>query len=308
MSESFQPKIIKKYINVNTKFRPFVKDSQPKNTVFKITLPESITNVLSMKLKSFNAPNTEYTFSVTEINNSFDVISNGITTTIKVIPGRYVNPVMPIPSDSTLLLEQINVQLSPFDIRMIFIPELQKYAFTGNNITNIEINFDVQNNYIYNTFGWLMGFHHSYYSKDQKYVRTYPLNECDKQQKGLVSGIIIVGGNKYYLADAFVQLPNTSLYYMLYVDDYLGNVENAFYEGCFPSNNNAKNILAQVTTKYSYTHNTFYETDTNASFERVYTGPVTLSKLHIRLFDDNDRIAELNNADYTFLLELKVKM
>ena len=111
-----------------------------------------------------------------------------------------------------------------------------------------------------------------------------------------------IGSNQYYLADAEVLLPNTSFYYMLYVDDYLSNVEDAFYEGCFPSNNNAKNILAQITTKYALDNNTFYETDTDASFERVYSGPVTLNKLHIRLFDDNNNIVDFNNADYSFLL------
>lgn len=298
-------KVMKKYINVNTKFRPFVKGVQPSNTDFKITLPESIKNVLSMKLKSFNAPSTEYTFSVNETNNSFDVISNEATKTIKVLPGKYTNP-----SDinDSLLLQQINAQLVSVGISMIFIPELQRYAFTGNNITKVEINFDVRDNYIYNTLGWKMGFHHSYYSKDPKCARTYPFNECEKNKRGLVGGLITVGNTQYYLADTYILLPNTSLYYMLYVDDYLNNVENSFYEGCFPSNNNAKNILAQVTTKYAYDNNTFYETDTEASFERVYTGPVTLNKLHIRLFDDNDTIVDLNNADYTFLLELKVKV
>ena len=77
-----RPTTMKKYINVNTKFRPFVKGIQPKNTDFLISLPNPIRNVLSMKLKSFNSPNAEYTFTVDEKNNSFDVIVGNDTITV----------------------------------------------------------------------------------------------------------------------------------------------------------------------------------------------------------------------------------
>jgi hypothetical protein len=296
---------MKRYININTKFRPFVKGIQPKNTDFTISLPDSINNVTSMKLKMFSAPDVEYTFPVSEDNNSFEVMSNdGKTTTITVIPGKYSTQ---LNGDgvvsSTFLLEQINSQLVPLGIEMVYINEIQRFAFTGNNITNIELNFDVHNNYIYNTFGWIMGFHHSYYSKLPKYSSTYPTNQC-KKETGLVGGLINIGNKTYYMGDTPVILPNTSLYYMLYVDDFLNNVDTTFYEGCFPANNNSKNILAQIATRYAKHHNTFYLTDTADSYQRVYSGPVTLSKLHIRLFDDNNNIVEFNNSDYTFLLEL----
>lgn len=293
---------IKKYINVNTKFRPFIKGSQEKNTDFIIDLPNPIQNVLSMKLKSFNAPDAEYTFSVSETNNSFDVISNGITTTINVLPGKYTKDTF------SLLKQQIDVQLAAagLGITIEYIPELERFAFTGNTIANVELNFDVNNNYIYNTFGWIMGFRSCYYSNDAKYVMSYPNTSC-KQKIDLKGGITTIAGQPYYLADSPIVLPNTSMYYMLYVDDYLNNMEDGFYEGCFPSNTNVKNILAQVTTKYAYTNNTFYETDTDASFERVYNGPVTLRKLHIKLYDDNNTIVDFNNRDYCFLLEIVTK-
>ena len=49
MNEQRDFKTIKKYINVNTKFRPFVKEVQPNNTDFVITLHQPIKNVMSMK-------------------------------------------------------------------------------------------------------------------------------------------------------------------------------------------------------------------------------------------------------------------
>ena len=82
MSHS-RPTTMKKYINVNTKFRPYVKGVQPKNTDFLVTLPNPIRNVLSMKLKSFNAPNAEYTFSVDELIK--------ILRSKKLIRGKFVS-------------------------------------------------------------------------------------------------------------------------------------------------------------------------------------------------------------------------
>lgn len=295
-------KFTAQYINVNTKFRPWVKGVQPPNTDFIVTLPQPLRNVHSMKLKSFNAPSAEYTFSVKETNNSFDVIVNGTTTTIRVIPGKYMNP--PSGSNNSILLDQINLQLAPFDISLVFIHEISKYAFTGNNISNVEINFDVRDNYIINTFGWILGFHKSYCSKDAKYATVYPNNHC-KKEVPLITGLTTLGTQLYYIADATVVLPNTALYYSLYVDDFLNNSSNSFTEACFPSNNiGGKNLLAQITTKYAIDNNTFYETDTSESFIRVYSTPVTLTKLHIILYDDNSNVVEFNNTDYTFLLEI----
>ena len=287
----------KKYINVNTKFRPFVKGAQEKNTDFIIDLPSPIRNVLSMKLKSFSAPDTEYTFSVSESNNSFEVVSgNGsTTTTVSVLPGKYTMETL------DKLLDSVNAQIIFLGIELEYDVILQKFRFKGANIGGVELNFDVQNSYIYETFGWTLGFKKSYYSN--KIQTNYPDKSCPKNM-GNLGGITVINGVQYYLADSPVMLPNTSLYYMLYVDDFLNNMEDAFYEGCFPSNNNIKNVLAKVTTKYAYSNNTFYETDTDASFERVYSGPVTLNKLHIKLFDDNNKIVDFNNSDYTFLLEI----
>ena len=86
-------RIIQKYINVNTKFRPYVKGEQAKSTDFLVSLPNPISNVLSMKLKTFNAPNAEYTFDIKENNNSFQIIDVSAPTnptTITIPPGSYL--------------------------------------------------------------------------------------------------------------------------------------------------------------------------------------------------------------------------
>ena len=305
-----------KYLNVNTKFRPFVKGVQPSSTDFLVTLPIPIKNVLSMKLKTFNAPDNEYTFDVSEKNNSFEVFVNGNSTptTVVVAPGKYNNPEPGSPS-SSLLLDQVNSQLTPLGITMVFLPELKRYAFTGNNIRNVEINFDVagkENNFIYNTFGWILGFQRSYYSNKAQYAYSYPNTKCIKTDSNVsgvvtVTGLASIGNSVYYLAEEPIQLPNTSAYYLLSINDFLNESNVYFYEACFPSNNIMDNIFARITTKYALDNNTYYDTDVIESYKREYAGPVTLSKLHIRLYDDNYNILEFNNTNYSFLLELEVK-
>lgn len=289
---------MKKYINVNTKFRPFINGSQEKNTDFIIDLPLEIRNVVALKLKSFSAPNTEYTFSVSETNNSFYVIVDGVATAVKVLPGKYTLATL------DKLLASVNEQINVFGINLEYDDVLQKFRFGGTNIKNVELNFAVQNNHISDTFGWILGFNQAYYSKDPKYSHSYPEEGCPKKA-GDIGGLTTIGGVPFYLANFPTTMPNTSLYYLVYLDDFLNNMEDSFYEGCYPSNNNIKNVLAKVSTKYAADNNTFYETDSDDSFERVYSGPVTLNRLHVKIFDDNNKIVDFNNRDYTFLLELE---
>lgn len=314
-------RIYQKYLNVNTKFRPYIKGQQPSSTDFLVTLPTPVRNVLSMKLKTFNAPNTEYTFNVKENNNSFQIIDvsggTSVPYTIKVPAGSYLT------SQLVYVVNQLLASaLGVTDIELDYLTPiatggLQRFAFKSvnpaNPITNYELNFDVHvDNYIFNTFGWKLGFQKSYYSKNTDLAKNpFPGLSCENNT-GNVKGTstyddATFNSDTYYLADTPIALPNTSPYYLLSINDFLNQSDVTFIEACYPSNNIMDNIFARITTKYADDNNTVYETDVTESYKRVYSGPVTLSKLHIKLYDDNNNIIDLNNADYSFLLELEVK-
>ena len=310
-------RIIQKYVNVNTKFRPYVKGQQPKSTDFLLTLPNPIRNVLSMKLKTFNAPNAEYTFDIGEKNNTFEVfdIISTQKKTISISPGSYTSDQLKVNVNTALT----NVGLGNIQLDYITpIPPpsggLGMFAFksvgpiTSPPIDQYEFNFDVNvNNYIYETFGWKLGFRKSYYSANGEYQKNIPNQECPKKF-GNVGGLSVFNETTYYLADSPIAMPNTSTYYLLSINDFLYQSDLTFHEACYPSNNIMDNIFARIDTRYSQDSNTMYETDTGEPFKRVYSGPVTLSKFHIKLYDDNNNILDLNNADYSFLLELEVKV
>ena len=80
------------------------------------------------------------------------------------------------------------------------------------------MNFDTNNNYIFNTFGWILGFQKSIYGKED-----------------------LDDDNRYY-AENPVNMPNTTPYYLLYINDFTNNVYDTFTEGCFPSNNTLSSL------------------------------------------------------------------
>jgi hypothetical protein len=334
-------RIIQKYINVNTKFRPYVKGEQAKSTDFLVSLPNPISNVLSMKLKTFNAPDSEYTIDINLSNNSFEVINRiptpNTSQLITIPPGNYNTEQMLNTVNAALLMSAGHASF--LELLYISLPNgraLNRFAFIprenyGGTIRDFELNFDVKpNNYIYNTFGWKLGFQKSYYSSKQPIIDLTPapinlvtppsiennIPECPKNVGNIggltrttftESGVLLPEIALYYLADTPITMPNTSSYYLLALNDFLNQSDLTFHEACYPSNNIMDNIFARVNTKYALDNNTVYEADNSECYKRTYSGPVTLSKLHIKLYDDNNNIAELNNADYSFLLELEVK-
>ena len=250
-------RIIQKYINVNTKFRPYVKGEQAKSTDFLVSLPNPISNVLSMKLKTFNAPDSEYTIDINLSNNSFEVIdtTTGYTSQlITITPGNY---------NTEQMLNTVNAALSASaghaaKLKLVYISSdegraLNRFAFLPidelvNPLTNFELNFDVKpNNYIYNTFGWKLGFQKSYYSSKQPIIDLTPapinplipppsiennVPECPKNVGNIggrtfltlnqiIGGVVVNTTLDYYLADTPITMPNTSSYYLLALNDFL---------------------------------------------------------------------------------------
>lgn len=328
-------RVIQKYVNVNTKFRPYVKGEQSKSTDFLVTLPNPIRNVLSMKLKTFNAPDSEYTFSINLTNNSFEVIdataAPPTTQLITIPPGNYIGADLTTVVNNALTAAggaAANLELTY--VSSGALGGLDRYAFQAIvpvALTNYELNFDVKpNNYIYNTFGWKLGFQKSYYSAiyNTTITRSPPpgatiaenVPACPKNI-GNVGGISFITSGptppgpatlSYYMADTPIpQTGNKSPYYLLSINDFLNQSDLTFHEACFPSNNIMDNIFARINSKYAQDNNTVYETDNTECYKRTFSGPVTLSKFHIKLYDDNNNILDLNNADYSFLLELEIK-
>ena len=301
-------KVISRYLNINTKFRPFIKNKQQPSNDFFITLPNTVKNVVAMKLIDINIPDLEYTFSVNQNNNSFHIFNrNNNNTTLITVPDRSYD-------DKEELITQVNelikakLPLLGHDghdghdtwvntctdeindctwndnilnmISLKYDDELKKFYFQTDG--TFELNFDTNNNYIFNTFGWILGFQKSIYG----------VEDLDKDDR--------------YYAENPVNMPNTTPYYLLYINDFTNNVYDTFTEGCFPSNNTVSSILTKVNTRFSEENNTLFISGTEEECFRQYSSPVNLDKLHIKLLDENQNLVHLNNCNWNFLLKLEV--
>lgn len=323
-------KTIPKYLHVNTKFRPHVKGQQPKATDFLLDLPYTISNVVSMKLKSMIIPNTEYAFGLDETNNCFRIYdaSNVDGKDICIPPGNYTIDSLQAMVNANLVDAGIN------DIQLRYniaadpsgVTSLKQFHFSQFPHHENDISFDLDFNVcpeesIHNTFGWALGFHKPYYSHKLPAIGIRDTSSCnvcfENRNTGLVGAPV-----KYYSTDSsftigffadepksnfedVVLLP-TSSYYLLSINDYVNNGDVTFIDACLPSNViNDPNILAKIPSKYADSFYNVYN-DLDEEVKRVYSGPVDLKRMQIRLYNDNNRIVNLNNADYSFLLELEV--
>ena len=107
-----------------------------------------------------------------------------------------------------------------------------------------------------------------------------------------------------YTADAIID-PASLRYIYLAVDDFCNSSHNHFIN-VFNDSIMNPNILARISVKGAY-FSLLMENDFNIVTEpRTYFGPVDIQRLRIRLFDDRGRLLNMNNANYSFCLDLKM--
>lgn len=298
------------FVNINSAFREYVKGVQQPVNNFITTLPAPIKNVTSLRLNTFQSPDTEYT--LTTNNNQFYIILNNISYMIEVKPGRYSEPADLV----SVVQSAINSYANLYGV--VFFnhnDDLRKFDFSGQDpsqIPTFELNFDGEENknkYIDQTFGWEVGFRKSYYSNKPEYLTA--LGEKCKTNVENIGGITF---NKYensntYLGEMVVILPNLSKYYLLSVEDYQQSSDYVYIEGVFPIKNlNDTAIIEKVPTRYAKLVSSTISNTWEVSLPRVYGNPVTLSRFRIRLYDDKNQLVDLNNDDYSFTLKLTIQL
>ena len=359
------------YLNFNSKFRPYIKGEQEPSNDFTITLPNPIYNVTSIQPISAIFPVSEYTIRFDESNNKFKIRINNTEYVVRVPVGTYQgaeaeqaldtllengtvtpNNIIQIVNQAIVETRNSATPAWPPDlfVELVYIVPLRRYAFrqcseTLKNdvpqpdtaIANIdfELNFDVDPSlYIYETFGWTLGFEKSYYSKNFKKDVTYGSTSCqntcvgDLNQGAGLTGLADacknlrsknINGisqykmltsddtnlNDYYIAEKLVVMPATSLYYLMAITDFTNSGNNPFIEACLPSNAMiTSDVIAKIPTNYAEENATSQDDGSPLNLQRVYKNPVTLSKLRIRLYDETIRLADINNGDFSFMLQV----
>ena len=284
-------RILRKYINIDTRFRENYYGSESTN--FLVNLPIQFTNVVSLQLSALELIGSFYAINKVNGNNYFSIYipdQNLDPLIIKIPDGNYdylslQNYLNTIMTNQTNLYQYISFTSD------INTPNGTSNGGSGRMVVgiiknapslfNFQLNFqaDINGHFDANTplplkFGWIAGFRNGVYENNSTYVS---------------EGVIDLSGPKY-------------LY--LVIDDFNNSVNDGFY-GAFSSSLLNKNILARITLEPGIFN---YFSENNFSLvttPRQYFGPVTINKFQVQLLDEYGRILNLNNMDYSFCLNLQ---
>uniref|UniRef100_A0A6C0HQL7 Uncharacterized protein n=1 Tax=viral metagenome TaxID=1070528 RepID=A0A6C0HQL7_9ZZZZ len=269
-------KTVKQYISIDSKFRPNYFNT--KSTNFEINLPNAYPNILSMSLKQVSLPCSYYSISKTLGNSTFNVTKSGTVSNITIPDGNYA-PFSNISSFVTGLPGGVSFTIDSVSGRA---------SFTNTSGGDIIITFNVDSTFNIdpNTplplrCGWQLGFRSASYT-----VQTGATFSSE--------GICMITGPQYGF---------------LSINDYQMN-ECQSYTAMYSSSVLQKNILDRIelssSTQKIMNGGLFCVINPDKTESpRTYFGPVNINRLKIGLYDEYGRIIDLNNMDWSFVLELE---
>ena len=274
-------------VNLNSCFRNNYDQSNPCD--FLYILPSEIKNVVAMRLVSIEIPNAWYLFSSLKKNNVFEIIVSYPTPVSYkiVIPDgnydcnslqKYLNTTYFFESnvESDNPLYRIKFSIDKHSLKSKF--EILNKNFDDNNLSqmSISLHFANENSNSLNTFGWILGF------RLGNYMNIYD---------SLVSeGLFDSGGDRY-------------IYLSINDFQYNSNTSNMV---CFDKSILNENILAKIPMRDGKL--SLIVNDNNHALVKLrrYNGPITLSRLQIKIFDQFGSVIDLNHMDYSLTLELQI--
>ena len=276
-------RILKRRLPVDTKFSD--KWSSPKSNDFTINLPTKLSKVASMHLTSIEFPIAFYNISKCYGNNQFTIVIHEtatpatVTEVLTMEDGNY---------SATELVSHINTLLIALGgfyntIKCSYDPNSGHVTFDTSDaaITSIELYFNLNSageeytsTSITMRAGYVFGFKNSSYTG----LKTYT-------SEGILNASPI---NYVYLA----------------IEDFNQNVNNNFISA-MSDTVSSSDIIARITVGDNY-FGVINETNKSIITEpREYFGPVDISRLRIRVYDEYGRILDMNNADFSCCLTIK---
>jgi hypothetical protein len=297
-------RVITKCLNIDTRFRDNLYSTHSSD--FTLQLPTKFNKVVSMSLSSLELPVTFYSISSYYGNNFVflrasynDTSNNNILTAEKVVivpDGNY---------NAQDLLDKINRILAPVDADggLAYPDDMFSYIQLTLDITDTgsgtgKVTIQPSGLYASRILNIMMDF-----TRD---INGIVDNVEPSTRLGWNLGFLRrkYDGQTSHIADAVID-PASLRYIYLAVDDFCNSSHNHFIN-VFNDSIMNPNILARISVKGSY-FSLLMENDFNIVTEpRTYFGPVDIQRLRIRLFDDRGRLLNMNNANYSFCLNLKM--
>ena len=290
-------------VNLNSCFRNNYFQSNPCD--FLYILPSEIKNVVAMRLVSIEIPNAWYLFSSLKKNNVFEIVAftteknrenaEVIKKTISykiVIPDgnydcetlqEYLNTTYFYESDldADNLLRRIKFSIDKQSLKSKF-EILEKEDGLKDGLKDffrmsISVHFSQETGQnMMNTVGWILGFRLG--------------NYIDIYESVVSEGLFDAGGDRY-------------IYLSINDFQYNSNTSNMV---CFDKSILNENILAKIPMRDGKL--SLIVNDNNHALVKLrrYNGPITLSRLQIKIFDQFGSVIDLNHMDYSLTLELQI--
>jgi hypothetical protein len=296
----YQRRTMTKCLNIDTVFRASYATTSA--TDFHLTLPESLRNVVSMRLASIELPNMAYEYSKAASSNSFQITTNVkntvVTQTVYVPDGSYQSDVFATTMNNVFInnglpfmileitaqgktvirarteTEGVSVYLSSSDY---YTPD---FAFT--------LVFQIEGRRPSGTAGWNMGFR----------LPSYDSTEYTSYETGVVYKSYAVSESMFGS-----DVPN---YVFMEVDDFHNNFQTDTIQSSKGTSYLGNNLLGRITL----TTGAFTIVNSSLSDgvfrKREYFGPVRLERLHVRILNRHGEVVDLNGNDYSFVLEFEI--
>jgi len=268
-----------------------------------------------MQLTSFEFPNTIYFFS--SHNNTFEILLYNIrsetldssgrpifineTHTITIPLGNYtattfvtmINNIFKNMDSIGLKFLQVDL-----DIQLHIIIRANNTPYDNNN-TNyspnfyFKLNFGITNTPLYKTAGWIIGFRKETYTIKKENTYT---NIIDSNVPIIYQGYLISESRYGSTIDNYI---------FLEIDDYHNNFPTNTFVSINSTSYIGKNILARIVLTSGA--NTFITDNAGDGIlkKREYFGPIKLEKFRIRLLNRFGDVIDINQNDFSFVLELK---
>jgi len=288
-----------KYVNIDTKFRDEYNYNDTVN--YTLTLPERITDVKKLKVKSVELPMTFYNISAALGNNYFKIYNSTGSAMITIPDGNYTE---------TSLASEINSLLIA-----VSATKLQSLVFTITNhicnfystgidygdVITIDFAVDQYGNFDKYNFksklGWILGF------RDTNYDVTFTYDD-----EPTVTELTGPDGQLRVFAESLVDLNGCKTLYLA-IDEFSKSNPNSFVTLLSSSLIN-KTIISRISLDKAVfgfgsvmpanLYNGLLITD-----ERTYSGKIDIQKLNIQLLNEFGKSISLNGMDFSLCLEIE---
>lgn len=289
----------------NTQFRDDYFQTVSSNATF--TIPSIIKNVISISLSACQFPNVIYGFNNINQTNTIYIKEDvtNLEAIVKIPEGNYS-----IESLCQTLEDNINLQVCGIPIsatklnyRFFVTPNLNNFKITISNLfysfsMNLLKKEDILlncNNFIY---------------RDQANLDPTPEKVCVTptdlfQTMGYIIGFRkfdYFGSTSYTTESTFDNKYTTYVYFVL--DEFVSGYQQNTTYGVFPESLSSGKILALIPLSGQNFQTTF---DNNANFiykSRVYSGPIDLRKINIKILNQEGNLVDLNFRDFAFSLQV----